>query len=127
MRAAQAADRLAAGSAWRDSGLVVVDALGRGLRPEVYSDRCRRLCATAGVPVIRLHAVRHSLAFTLSGLAVVPADAAALLGHTTEVYLSTYLPESGASGIAAAAARLSTFTDTGPTGAARERVTLGRS
>lgn len=106
LRAAQAADRLAAGTAWHDSGLVVVDALGRGLRPEVYSDRFRRLCADAGVPVIRLHSVRHSLAFWLHREGTLAADAAALLGHTIEVHLATYLPESGASGIASAAAAL---------------------
>ncbi|MEJ7707690.1 MAG: hypothetical protein WKF82_10775 [Nocardioidaceae bacterium] len=40
--------------------------------------------------MIRLHAVRHSLADRLAALGVPPADAAALLGHTTEVYYSTY-------------------------------------
>lgn len=106
LRAAQAADRLRAGGAWTDSGLAVVDALGLGLRPEVYSDRFRRLARAAGVPPIRLHSVRHSLAFWLHSLGVPPADAAALLGHTVEVHLATYLPESGATGIAAAAAAL---------------------
>ncbi len=113
LRAAQAADQLAAGTAWQDSGLVVVDALGRGLRPEVYSDRFGRLCVEAGVPVIRLHSVRHSLAFWLHGLGIAPADAAALLGHTVEVHLATYLPESGASGIKAAAAALGRATARG--------------
>jgi integrase len=84
--------------------LVVVDELGVPLRPEVYSDRFRRLYVAAGVTKIKLHSVRHSLAFWLHKLGVPPADAAALLGHTVEVHLSTYLPESGASGIAKAAA-----------------------
>lgn len=107
MKAAQAADRLAAGGSWLDSGMVVVDALGMPIRPEAYSDRFHRLCVAAGVPSIRLHSVRHSLAFWLHSLGVTPAAAAALLGHTVEVHLSTYLPESGADGIAAAAAALS--------------------
>lgn len=106
LRAAQAADRLKAGEAWQESELVVVDALGAPLRPEVYSDRFRRLCVTAKVSSITLHSVRHSLAFWLHSLGVAPADASALLGHTVEVHLSTYLPESGATGIAAAAAAL---------------------
>ena len=80
--------------------------IGAPLRPEVYSDRFRRLTVAAGVTRITLHSVRHSLAFWLHSLGVTPADAAALLGHTTEVHLSTYLPESGATGIAAAAAAL---------------------
>lgn len=106
LRARQAADRLAAGQAYQDSGLVVVDALGVPVRPEWYSDTFRRLCADAGVPVIRLHSVRDSLAFWLHSLGVTPADAAALLGHTVEVHLSTYLPDSGSAGIAVAAAAL---------------------
>lgn len=106
MRAQQAEDRLAAGAAWTNSGLIVVNTLGHGLRPEVYSDRFRRLCPAAGVPLIKLHSVRHSIAFWLHSLGVTPADAAALLGHTIEVHLSTYLPESGDSGVARAAAAL---------------------
>jgi integrase len=106
MRAAQAQDRLGAGQAWHETGLVLVDQLGRPMRPELYSDRFRRLCKFAGVPSIRLHSVRHSLAFWLHSLGVPPRDAAALLGHTLEVHLSTYLPEGGETGIATAAAAL---------------------
>lgn len=106
MRAQQMRDRMAAGGAWEDSGLVVVDALGAPLRPERYSDLFREVCRTAGVPSIRLHSVRHSLAFWLHHVGVAPADAAAFLGHTVEVHLGTYLPDSGAAGITAAAQAL---------------------
>jgi len=106
LKATQAADRLKAGEIWQESGLVVVDAIGVPLRPEVYSDRFRRLCSAAGVTPIRLHSVRHSLAFVLTGAGVLPGNAAALLGHTTEVFLSTYNPERGATGIREAAAAL---------------------
>lgn len=78
------------GLGYVERGLLVTDAAGQPMRPEAYSDRFRRLCADAGVPVIRLHAVRHSLADRLAALGVPPVDAAALLGHTTEVYYSTY-------------------------------------
>ena len=103
LSARQAADRLRAGTAYTDSGLVVLDALGQPVRPEWYSDRFRAVSRAAGLPPITLHSVRHSLAFWLHREGVTPADAAALLGHTVEVHLSTYLPHSGASGIAAAA------------------------
>lgn len=103
LSARQAADRLKAGPAYVDSGLMVVDALGQPVRPEWYSDRFRAVAKAAGLPPITLHAVRHSLAFWLHREGVTPADAAALLGHTVEVHLSTYLPHSGASGIASAA------------------------
>lgn len=106
LSARQAADRLKAGPAWTDSGFVVVDVLGRGVRPEWYSDRFRAVGREAELPSITLHSVRHSLAFWLHSLGVTPADAAALLGHTVEVHMSTYLPHSGASGIASAAQAL---------------------
>ena len=104
----QAADKLAAGSAWESTGYVVVDALGRPVRAEWFSDRFRSLSREAGLPPITLNAVRHSLAFWLhsADVGVTPADAAALLGHTVEVHLSTYLPHSGASGISQAAQAL---------------------
>jgi len=106
LSARQASDRLRAGSAYDDSALVVVDALARPIRSQTYSHRFQRLCRDAGVTPITLHAVRHSLAFWLHREGVAPADAAALLGHTVEVHLSTYLPHSGASGIASAARAL---------------------
>jgi integrase len=106
LKATQAAARLKTGPAYVESGYVVVDALGVPVRPEWYSDTFRRLGAAAGVPRITLHSVRHSLAFWLHQIGVAPADAAALLGHTVEVHLSTYLPHSGAAGITAAAEAL---------------------
>lgn len=70
------------------------------------SDRFRALCVSAGVPRIRLHSVRHSLALWLHDAQVAPVDAAAFLGHTVEVHLGTYLPDRGGRGIAAAAQAL---------------------
>ena len=104
LRVVQARDRLAAGSAYEDNGYVLVDALGRPVRPEAYSDRFAVLCGEAGVPVVRLHAVRHTIALMLHRIGVAPADAAALLGHTVAVHLSTYVPrtERGVSSAAAA-------------------------
>ncbi len=104
LSARQAANQLMLGVQYADSGgLVVLDVLGKPVRPEWYSDRFRQLCLGAGVPVITLHSVRHSLAFWMHREGVTPADAAALLGHTVEVHLSTYLPHSGTRGIDAAA------------------------
>lgn len=103
LRAAQAADRLRAGAAWHDSGFVVVDAIGRPEHPERYSERFRALAAQAGLPPIRLHALRHSLAAWFDLIGVAPSAGAAWLGHTLNVYLGTYFPERGAEGIASAA------------------------
>lgn len=88
LSAAQAADRVAAGSAYDASCLVVVDALGHGVSPDAYSDRFRALCSPVGVPPIRLHEVRHTLALMLHRAGEAPADVAALLGHTVLTHLA---------------------------------------
>jgi len=106
LRAKQAADRLAAGAAWRDSGFVVVDEVGDPIRPEVYSDRFRRLCAAAGVPTIRLHNVRHTIALLLKLRGEPPWVGAGLLGHSVEVHEKTYARGYAAPGMNAAASSL---------------------
>lgn len=60
MRSQQAQERLAAGPAYLDSGLVVVDALGRPVTPRWYADAFHALSRQAGVPVVRLHDARHA-------------------------------------------------------------------
>jgi integrase len=70
---------------------VLVDPLGKPVRPELYSDRFRRLTQAAGLRVIHLHLVRHTLAVAMDRTGVAPVDAAPLLGHTVDVYVSTYL------------------------------------
>jgi len=92
LSARQAAERRYAGLAYTDGGLVLVDALGLPVRPEAFSDRFGVLCRRAGVPVVRLHSVRHSVALMLHRAGVAPADAASLLGHSVQVHLSTYVP-----------------------------------
>jgi hypothetical protein len=99
---AVAEDRLRAGAAYEASGLVVEDALGRGVSPDAYSAAFRRLTAEAGLRPIRLHGLRHSLATVLHRRGVPPADVARLLGHTLAVHLSTYFAsdERGTAGAA---------------------------
>ena len=100
LRARQAAERLAAGRAYDTShDLVLVDTVGAPVRPAWWSDRFRRLCDEAGVKRIRLHSCRHSLAKRMDDLNVPIAARAALLGHTVEVHMSTYLPSATAAGI----------------------------
>jgi hypothetical protein len=60
LNAMRAAARLRS-AAWSEKALVVVEEAEQPLRPEIYSDRFKRLCAEAGVPVINLHSVRHTL------------------------------------------------------------------
>jgi integrase len=61
-RARQATERLAAGPAWRDLGLVVVDELGRAPHPENVTRWWRDAIALTGARAIRLHDCRHSAA-----------------------------------------------------------------
>jgi integrase len=91
LSARQAADKLGMGPDYLETGLVLVDALGRPIRPDTYSDRYSRLCREAGVRPIHPHLVRHALANKMNRAGVAIVDAAALLGHTPQVYMSTYL------------------------------------
>jgi hypothetical protein len=71
--------------------LVVVDALGVPLVPRTFTARFQTLAREAGVPVIRLHSTRHTVAYLLHDAGVPPVKAAAFLGHTLAVHLSVYL------------------------------------
>lgn len=73
------------------TGLVVVDALGEPVVPRSYSDRFAALAREAGVPVIRLHSTRHTVAYLLHEEGELPVRAAAFLGHTLAVHVSVYL------------------------------------
>jgi integrase len=112
LKARQAADRLMLGSGYPENGLVVVDRLGRPIRPSGYSDRFTLLCRDAEVRQVHLHAVRHTLALMMHRAGVAPADAAALLGHTVQTHLAVYVPltekgaRTAASGLGAAIARV---------------------
>ncbi|HEY5786190.1 MAG TPA: site-specific integrase [Microlunatus sp.] len=107
-RKRQATDRLKAGEAWTETGLVVVDALGNGIHPDALAARWRKVCETAGVPEIGPHAARHTLATMLHGAGAAPADVAALLGHEVNTHLIYYVKPSEA-GPARAASTLGTL------------------
>ena len=61
----QAEERLALGEKYPDTGLVAVNDDGSPTRPETYSNDFSRHAKDAGVPVIRLHDVRHTAATML--------------------------------------------------------------
>jgi integrase len=94
LRARQKADRLALGAGYLETGLVLVDPLGKPVRPDLYSNRFRKLSVQAGLRSIHLHFVRHTLAGILIRAGVSIPDAAAFLGHTPDVFISTYLKSS---------------------------------
>lgn len=67
----QAAEKLAAGTAYTETGWVAVDELGEPVHPEWYSDEFERVRKRAGVPRIVLHGARHT-AISLMEKARVP-------------------------------------------------------
>jgi integrase len=87
----QARERLVLGAGYPESGLVLVDALGVPVRPEAYSDKFHKLTRAAGLRETNPHLVRHTLAVAMDRAGIAPVDAAPLLGHTVETYISTYL------------------------------------
>lgn len=82
LRRAQVSERLAAGPAWTDAGLVVVDVIGRPVGPETYSDAFLALSADAKLPRIPLHGARHAAASLMADLGVPIVVAAAWLGQS---------------------------------------------
>jgi integrase len=93
LRSAQAEQRLAAGGQWV-SDLVVVDAAGQGIDPDVYSSRFRELSRSAGLPAARLHSIRHTGSSILHDEGVPPAAVARLYGHTVQTHLAYYVKSS---------------------------------
>jgi integrase len=90
-RRRQAAERLAAGSAWVDSGHVLTNEVGGIGEPRTLSRVWAKWARQAGVEDTGTHMGRHFAATNLlaSGHASV-ADIAEMLGHSPSVLLSTY-------------------------------------
>jgi integrase len=61
-RARQRRERLAAGRAWTDTGLVFTTPTGEHLHPADVTDHFHHLTAQAGLPPIRPHDLRHGTA-----------------------------------------------------------------
>jgi site-specific recombinase XerD len=61
-RARRAAERAAAGPAYRDSGYVFTPQAGDPIAPDRLTRRFRHLADNAGLPPIRLHDLRHGAA-----------------------------------------------------------------
>jgi integrase len=86
-----ARERLAAGTAWTDSGLVFVDELGRGLHPQRLTDLFQQASDAAGLPRIRLHDLRHTSATLALVAGVHPKIVQERLGHATiSMTMDTY-------------------------------------
>jgi integrase len=81
-RATQNTEKLALGAAYRDDGLVFAHEDGSPLRPEWVSKRFHVLAATAGLPRIHLHDLRHSAASLALSAGVPMKVVSERLGHS---------------------------------------------
>lgn len=77
------AERLAAGPAWEDSGLVFVDGWGQPYHPDRFTRMFRQVSSNASVPLIRLHDARHSCATLALAAGIHPKVVQQLLGHAS--------------------------------------------
>jgi integrase len=90
-RVRQAADRLAAGPDWRDSGLVFTTASGTAIAPRNLNRRWYSLRERARLPTVRFHDVRHTCVTLLLDAGVPPHVVQAIAGHSgIQVTMSIY-------------------------------------
>ena len=90
-RRQQAQERLAAGSAWHDDGLVFATTIGTPLDARNVTRQFRAMCARADVGQPRFHDLRHTCASLLLAQNVHPRVVMDVLGHSQiSLTLDTY-------------------------------------
>ena len=90
-RLRQLEDRLAAGPAYQDSGLVFANALGAPVHPTNLRRTWLRIAEQAGLPRLRFHDIRHAHASLLLQQGVHPKIVSERLGHSgVAITLDTY-------------------------------------
>jgi integrase len=90
-RKRQLAERLAWGPAWQDSGYVFTSEDGRLLHPQQVTVTFKRLAREAGLPMIRLHDLRHTAATLALTAGIHPKVVSERLGHASiGITLDTY-------------------------------------
>jgi integrase len=83
--------RAVARERWRESGHVFTSTVGAGMESGVVNDNLNRLLAKAGLPKIRVHDLRHTVATILLQGGAHPKLVQDLLGHSTvTLTLDTY-------------------------------------
>ncbi|MGB7147120.1 tyrosine-type recombinase/integrase [Mycobacterium sp.] len=91
-RKRQLQERFAAGSSWRDTGLVFTTAQGGFIEPRNANRIFHNLCRNANVPQLRVHDLRHSCATLLFTMGVSPATVQRILRHSSiTVTTGTYV------------------------------------
>ena len=90
-KVSQAAERLAAGPAWTDVGMVFATPLGKPVDPRNDYREWRQLLRDACVPPARLHDARHTAATLLLTQGVPARVVMEILGHSQiSLTLGTY-------------------------------------
>jgi integrase len=96
-KARQAKERLAAGPAWQDHGLIFTSVIGTPLEPRNVHHWFCQLRASLGLDWLRFHDLRHACATFLLANGVDPRTVMDVLGHSTiRLTMDTYghaLPE----------------------------------
>jgi integrase len=91
-RRRQREERIAAGSCWRDTGLVFTTAHGGFIEPRNANRMFHDVCTKAKVPQLRVHDLRHSCATLLFTVGVQPATVQRILRHSSiTVTTGTYV------------------------------------
>jgi integrase len=102
-KAAQNAERLAAGPLWADGGFVFAQPDGRPVDPRADWEQWRDILAAAGIPHGGVHLMRHSAATIALHEGVALAAIKEQLGHSTVAVTEVYTHVSSAMAHAAAA------------------------
>ena len=82
----QKQQKLLAGSAYNDSGLVFANPIGNYPDPDAISAKFKKESAAAGVPPIRFHDLRHTHVAVLSAAGVPPRAISDRLGHSSVAF-----------------------------------------
>lgn len=88
-RKRQLEERLALGGTFEDQGLVFARPEGPPIHPDFFSQTFNRMLARSGLPVIRLHDLRHSHASLLLKSGVPVKVVSERLGHATPAFTMT--------------------------------------
>ncbi|MEO7019487.1 MAG: site-specific integrase, partial [Ktedonobacteraceae bacterium] len=82
-RVRQLEEKLKAGSTWQDHEYVFCTSVGTHLNPtKDILDQLKKMLQNAGLPDIRFHDLRHSVATMLLGLETNPKIVQEILGHS---------------------------------------------
>ena len=90
-RIRQLEERLIAGGAWEDSGLVFTSPIGTPIEPRNVTREFRAILTTSNLPRVRFHDLRHTAATLLLAQGVDPRTIMETLGHSQiSLTMNTY-------------------------------------